>query len=211
VVTYDRAGYGRSELGALPAHGRQSAADLHALLGKLQVPGPYLLVGHSYGGRVVRLFAAAYPSDTGGLILEDTSHEDLVDAQRQVLSGKDLEALDELVASFRTPVANPRTEGDYMPATVEQLRRSGFLPQVPLVVITSASREGGLPPVFSPEGRRKLEAVAMAMQKKLVALVPGAEHIIVAGTGHNIHLDKPEAVLTPILALVARLRDQVQR
>ena len=208
VVTYDRAGYGKSEKGDLPLHGRQSAADLHVLLGKLGVPKPYLLVGHSYGGRVVRLFAAAYPADTAGIILEDAGHEDLADAQLEALIGKDRETLAALIAPFRTPVPDPRTESDYMLATVEQLHQSGPLPHVPLVVITSASRGSGLPPVLSPEGQARVTEVAIAMQKKLLDLVPGAEQILVEGAGHNIHLDKPEAVLAPIGTMIARLRGQ---
>lgn len=206
AVTYDRAGYGKSERGVLPVDGRQSASDLHVLLERLGVPKPYLLVGHSYGGRVVRLFASAYPGETAGLVLEEASHEDLPEAQLQVLTGRDRETLAAMIAPFRTAVPDPVTETDYMSATVEQLRRSGPLPRVPLVVITSASRGSGLPPVFSPEGQAKLDEAAAAMQNKLVLLVPGGEQILVEGAGHNVHLDKPEAVLAPIRAMIARLR-----
>lgn len=205
VVTYDRAGYGKSETGNLPVHGRQSADDLHVLLGKLGVPKPYLLVGHSYGGRIVRLFASAYPGDTAGLILEEASHEDLPEAQLEALTGKDRETLAAMIAPFRATVSDPRTETEYMAVTVEQLRRSGPLPRVPLVVITSASRGSGLPMVFSPESQARLTDVAMAMQKKLVDLVPGGRQILVEGAGHNVHLDQPEAVITSIREMVARL------
>jgi pimeloyl-ACP methyl ester carboxylesterase len=74
------------------------------------------------------------------------------------------------------------------------------------VVITAASRGSGLPPAFSPEGQAKLNDVAMAMQKKLADLIPGGEQIFVEGAGHNVHLDKPEAVLAPIRAMIFRLR-----
>jgi len=206
VVTYDRAGYGRSERGTLPVHGRQAAADLHVLLEKLRVPKPYLLVGHSYGGRIVRLFASDHPEDVAGIILEEASHEDLPEAQIAALTGKDRDTLAAMVAPYRTKPASPRTETDYMAETAEQLHESRPLPRVPLVVITSASRGSGLPPVFSPESQARLDEVGLAMQKKLVALVPGAQHITVEGAGHNVHVDKPEAVLAPILAMVARLR-----
>jgi len=206
VVTYDRAGYGKSERGTQPVHGRQAAADLHVLLEKLRVPKPYLLVGHSYGGRIVRLFAAEYPADAAGIILEEAGHEDLPDAQIAVLTGKDRETLAAMVAPYRTKPADPRTETDYMAETVEQLHKSGPLPRVPLVVITSASRGSGLPPVFSQESQARLNEVALTMQRKLVALVPGAQHIMVEGAGHNVHVDKPEAVVAPILAMVGRLR-----
>ena len=206
VVTHDRAGYGRSERGDLPVHGRQAADDLHVLLGKLGVPKPYLVVGHSYGGRIALLFAAAYPADTAGLVLEEASHPDLPDAQLAALTGEDREKLAAMIAPYRTTPPDPRTEVDYMATTVEQVRRSGPLPRVPFVVITAASRGLGLPPVFSPEGQAKLADAAMAMQKKLAELIPGGQHILVEGVGHNVHVDKPEAVVAPVLAMAARIR-----
>jgi len=208
VVTFDRAGYGRSERGDLPVHGRQSAQDLHVLLEKLAVPKPYLLVGHSYGGRIVRLFASDYPGDTAGLVLEEAGHEDLPDVQLAALTGPDRETLAAMIAPYRTSPPDPRTETDYMAATVDQLRNSGPLPHVPLVVITAAGRGSGLPDVFSPESQARLADVALAMQKKLAALIPGGQHILVEGAGHNVHLDKPDAVSAPIKAMITRLRSQ---
>jgi hypothetical protein len=103
-------------------------------------------------------------------------------------------------------IPDPQTETDNMALTVEQLRKSGPLPHVPLVVITAASRGSGLPQVFSPENRARLTEAAMAMQKKLVDLIPGGEQILVDEAGHNVHLDKPEAVLDPIRSMIARVR-----
>ncbi|MGA8273272.1 MAG: alpha/beta hydrolase, partial [Candidatus Sulfotelmatobacter sp.] len=75
VCTYDRAGYLWSE----PSGQRHSVGDraeeLHSLLTNAQVPGPYLLVGHSYGGLIIRQFALRYPRDAAGLVLVDTPDE----------------------------------------------------------------------------------------------------------------------------------------
>lgn len=59
------------------------------------------MVGHSYGGRIVRLFAAAYPADTAGLVLEEAAHEDLPEAQLAALTGKDRETLAAMIAPLR--------------------------------------------------------------------------------------------------------------
>lgn len=61
VCAYDRAGYGWSEMGMLPRTSQQIASELHALLRAANVEGPYILVGHSFGGFSVRLFAAVFP------------------------------------------------------------------------------------------------------------------------------------------------------
>ena len=78
VVSYDRPGLGWSDprRDDGPYDPRDTARQLHAALEKLGLPGPYLLVGHSYGGLTSRLFADAYPEEISGLVLVDPSHPD---------------------------------------------------------------------------------------------------------------------------------------
>jgi pimeloyl-ACP methyl ester carboxylesterase len=71
VCSYDRAGLGWSDLNPNPPNLQQIVADLHATLTAAAIPGPYILVGHSFGGLVVRAFAAAYPEESAGLVLVD--------------------------------------------------------------------------------------------------------------------------------------------
>ena len=69
VCTYDRAGMGYSEAGPLPRTAEQFAKELHTLLQRAGIPGPYVLVGHSLGGLPVRVFAHAYATDVAGVVL----------------------------------------------------------------------------------------------------------------------------------------------
>ena len=75
VCSYDRAGYGYSESAKGPLAPQQVASDLHALLKAAEVPGPYIMVGHSAGGVYVRTYASQYPSEVVGMVLVDSSHE----------------------------------------------------------------------------------------------------------------------------------------
>ena len=76
VCAWDRAGSGWSDL-ANHAHTPQAYTDeLHALLLAVDIAGPYVLVAHSYGGRVARLYTSQYPEDVVGLVLVDAVHED---------------------------------------------------------------------------------------------------------------------------------------
>jgi pimeloyl-ACP methyl ester carboxylesterase len=211
VVTYDRAGIGKSEINDLPAHGEQSAKDLQVLLDKLGVPRPYILVGHSYGGSVVRLFASMYPDKMGGLILEDTQHEDVLKELRKILEGKDLEAFEQLVADMFSEPENPKTEADYREITREQLRRSKPLPQIPFVVLTSAGRTKAMGPMFSDEAIEKMAESDFALNKKLAALIPGGRLVIVEGAGHNIHVDKPEALIAPVVKMIQEVREKKEK
>ncbi len=73
VCVYDRAGRGWSDPAASPPDGAQIATDLHRLLDRAHVPGPYVLAGHSFGGLYVRTYAAKYPEEVAGLVLVDST------------------------------------------------------------------------------------------------------------------------------------------
>jgi pimeloyl-ACP methyl ester carboxylesterase len=79
VISYDRAGQGWSDASLLPRTAENIVQDLHAMLHNANVEPPYILVGHSFGGVVVRLFAAHYPDEVAGMILVDASHENVFD------------------------------------------------------------------------------------------------------------------------------------
>src|SRR5215216_171102 len=72
VCTYDRAGLGWSEAAPLPSDAAQFARELHTLLQNAKVPGPYVMVGHSLGGFVVRVFVHDYASEVSGVVLIDS-------------------------------------------------------------------------------------------------------------------------------------------
>jgi pimeloyl-ACP methyl ester carboxylesterase len=76
VCAYDRAGVGWSHPGPAPRDAVQLGRELHALLDRANIAGPYILVGHSYGGLYVRTYTAAYPKDVAGMVLVDASHPD---------------------------------------------------------------------------------------------------------------------------------------
>lgn len=208
IVTYDRAGVGESEIGDLPTHAEQSAKDLQVLLDKLGVPSPYILVGHSYGGNVIRLFASMYPDDMGGLILEDTQHEDVLNELRKILKGKDLEAFEQLLVDMFSAPENPKTEADYRDITRDQLRNSTPLPKIPFVMLTSADRAKAMSDMFSDAAIEEIAKLDGALNRKLAALIPGGRHIIVEGTGHDIHADKPEALMGPVVEMINEVREK---
>jgi len=74
VCAYDRAGMGWSEPGPEPRDARQISSELHTLLKNADTEGPYVLVGHSYGGLYARMYAARYPNEVAGVVLVDSSH-----------------------------------------------------------------------------------------------------------------------------------------
>jgi pimeloyl-ACP methyl ester carboxylesterase len=86
VCSYDRSGLGWSESGQKPRTSQRIVKELHALLENAGVDGPYVLVGHSFGGTNVQLYASEYPEEVAGMVLVDSAldvrvlDEDLRDA-----------------------------------------------------------------------------------------------------------------------------------
>lgn len=76
VCTYDRAGYGWSDPGPRPRSSQQAVAELRLLIQTAQLKPPYILVGHSWGGVNVRLYASLSPDDVAGLVLLDSLNWD---------------------------------------------------------------------------------------------------------------------------------------
>jgi pimeloyl-ACP methyl ester carboxylesterase len=75
AMYYDRAGLGRSDPGTEPRTGSQQVRELDELLDVIDLAPPYVLVGHSAGAFVVRLYALRYPERVAGIVLVDPSHE----------------------------------------------------------------------------------------------------------------------------------------
>lgn len=71
AVCYDRAGLGWSELGPMPRTADRIVDELHEMLERASITPPYILVGHSFGGLTMPLFAARYPAETTGMVLVD--------------------------------------------------------------------------------------------------------------------------------------------
>jgi pimeloyl-ACP methyl ester carboxylesterase len=90
ACVYDRAGFAWSDAGPLPRTAGRIANELYELLQRASVPPPWLLVGHSYGGFVMRLLAIRHPDNVAGLVLIEPAHpEDWMqpsDARRSLIA-----------------------------------------------------------------------------------------------------------------------------
>lgn len=124
VCTYDRAGYAWSGPGPKPRTFAQINLELHDALAKLGERGPFILVGHSYGGAVVRNYALTYPTEVAGMVLVDSIHEDQrIEIQgkavrlRESAKGKQVPAPRENMLPLDKPDPPPLPAG--LPTTVE--------------------------------------------------------------------------------------------
>ncbi|MET9608016.1 alpha/beta hydrolase [Streptomyces sp. NPDC006512] len=193
MIAQDRPGLGTRPPGPVPTLA-SSVADLAALLDAAG-PGPYVLVGHSWGGLLVQVLAWQRPERVAGLVLLDPAHEEfrppLVRAA-DALSGA-------LLVLRRTPGART-VRAEYglaarHAAELRRLRAARALPDVPVTVL-SATR--GLP--------RRLRARWTGLQAGVAAGAARGRHAEVANAGHYLHEDRPEEVARAVLDVVGRVR-----
>lgn len=146
TVAYDRAGDAWSDLGPTPRSMRQESAELHLLLAKAGLRPPYVLVGHSFGGLLARVFAGMYPGDVAGMVLVDATHESTVlfmngkpTRMRELASGRPIPSVQTMKSSppkppsptelkefedFRKMIGPPKIEPpfDRLPASAQRLQ-----------------------------------------------------------------------------------------
>lgn len=187
----------------------KDVADLHALLTAAKVPGPYVLVGWSFGGPIVRVYASTYRHDVVGLVLVDGQSEFLQtamtpaeftvflkltqnDNEKKIVQWKDVERINTVT-------------------TFDQIRAAPPVPAMPVVVLSGDT--------FDPNAfRARLPADApanypevfwraqLASQDSMAKLFPGAIHISHTNSGHNIQNDNPMLVTYWIRDVVEKVR-----
>jgi pimeloyl-ACP methyl ester carboxylesterase len=202
ICSYDRAGLERSdEPDHYPRTGADVVADLHAALQNAEVKPPYLLVGHSYGALFSRLFAQTYPEEVAGLLWLDPWPLDYDTDLHTLVGDKLWTAYESLLAS------DPDNEVVDFPATYQEIRGAGTLPDVPLLVLVhgQAPTAQGYPEGWPVD---KQEQLWQQLEKDMATLTPQGQEQIVADSGHMIHQAKPYVVVDAIAQLVDQLRGE---
>jgi pimeloyl-ACP methyl ester carboxylesterase len=159
VCSYDRAGLGWSDLGPHPRTMRQVTWELHALLEKAEVKPPFVLVGHSWGGIMARLYAFTFPGDVVGMVLDESGHE----RGTQVLrNGKLVRLVDE--ATGRA-VPDVKTSGPLHEADIPAAART----QIEAAAASMAPRANDPPRNNLPADAQRMRAWAFAQVKHWAA------------------------------------------
>lgn len=202
VCGYDRPGTTRftGELSpstpvAQPTTAEQGVSDLHALLTAAGIPGPYVVVGGSWGGMITKLFASTYPDQTAGLVFVDGATELVKESftakQWSGWMAKIVEGMKAGAPGLETPAYDP---------SVDELVAAPAVPAVPAVVLT-AQKPWDLQVGDGSTWPKWLES------QDLLATVLHARHISKTHSGHAIAVEKPALVVGAIRDVVDEARN----
>jgi len=199
VCSYDRFGNGASDAPTATQTFATQAADLQALLQSAGEPGPYVVVGHSFGGPEAVTFASMFPTEVRGLLLLDASPPTWNAAICAVPDdGSDTAHVFQALCEEQSSPANNAEHLD-APAAFGDVASIDSLSGIRMIVATADHHSyAGL--ASSEEAH--LNDVWNAGQAHWVSLAPSAQLVTVDNTGHNIQLDRPDVVLEKIHELV---------
>jgi len=188
VCTYDRAGIGVSDArpaSVSPLTSVTQANELHDLLEAIGEQGPFVYVGHSYGGMIARAFAATYPDETVGLVLLDASSEPEIPVYDRLHAGP----WDDGTVQ---PAPNQRID---VHASVRELEGAPSLGAMPLIVVTAGVIDNDKWLATVPH----IEAKA---QTRLASLSSDSIHIVDRGKGHFLPDNDPKLVVAATQAVI---------
>ncbi|WP_059173999.1 alpha/beta fold hydrolase [Bacillus sp. FJAT-27445] len=219
VISFDRGNYGWSKTRRKTMTSLDSVEEIREVLDQLKIRPPYILVGHSYGGLSMRLFASMYPNDVVGLVLEDAANESQyvlspentkrIKKFRRLVSLGYVTSLVGIPRMFKQKIGRKFLEKKYN----RSLNYIGYT----LGAYQSAYREyldseqSAQQLLNANPLRRDLPVVVISAKKQpeswkrhqqlLLNLTENTEHIEV-DTGHSVHLENPEVVIDNIKNLI---------
>ena len=227
ICAYDRAGMGWSESGPEPRDAEQFSGELHALLEGAHIgQGPYVLVGHSYGGLYTRMYAARYPEEVAGMVLVDSSHPEQYahllknenyERSKQLFAGAPLLARVGVIRLFelnpappslppqqRAQIAAFNSSTRQVSATTEEFRAT---PETTAQVGRTGSL--GDEPLAVVSAGKHLRGW-LKLQGELAALSSDSSHRVVEGATHTSLVDDrsdAQATSTAIVEVVQSVRN----
>jgi pimeloyl-ACP methyl ester carboxylesterase len=198
---YDRANYGRSDQDPVkPRPNEIYVQDLHTLLEESGLVGPYVLVGHSFGGFITRLYADNFPEDVVGMVLVDSYHPDQWERFEVVLGAP--------ISSYLfTGIAVHATSRGVDEEGVASLAKEvSTLGNIPIVVFTEEAWH--IAPVasdvntFTDDELALIQKTWLEMQEELVHLSSAGMFVIGEDTAPTMYIEQPELVIEAIISVI---------
>lgn len=217
ICVFDRPGYGWSDFGPQPRNSYRIAQELETLLQQANIPPPYVMVGHSFGGYNIRVFTAMHPEAVKGMVLVDASHEEQYDRFQISLPQhynrrSNILVVPKSTDDTATYLNKPqvlrerafhaaRAEISSLSESAKQVQASPELPNIPLVIVTR-----GLPEWFGDLTQQNREKTWSDLQQQLYLLSPQSQQVFAHQSGHDIPQKQPQIIIDAINNVLERTR-----
>lgn len=201
VCSYDRYGTGTSDAPPTAQTFASQARDLHELLVTVDEGGPYVVVGHSFGGDVAITFASLFPSDVHGLLLLDAPPATWNSTICAVADDGSAGAASFVQACAMQSDPGNNVEGIAGPTAFRELAQITSLGDIPTIVDTAAQHgyaAGGM----NSDTASQLEGVWSDGEVHWASLSSAAQLVTVDRTGHHIQSDRPDLVIAQVAELL---------
>jgi pimeloyl-ACP methyl ester carboxylesterase len=206
VLMYSRAAVGKSPARDHALNLSEHAEELKQLIAAHKITKPLILVGHSYGGWVVRQFAAANPKLVAGLVLVDPAIETLEVELNKIDAKKVLEDQQKL-----NQMAPPSAKADLALVqaifTQAKLPNQSALPDVPTHLLTSIMVPRN---PFFQETAPALQ-VKRDLHQKFIQQFSNASHVVTSRSGHHIQMEEPHLVIAAIEQMITGLQKESEK
>ncbi|MED2709821.1 alpha/beta fold hydrolase [Bacillus toyonensis] len=179
ILTYDRAGLGKSGKSSKQRISSEMVKDLRTCLNLLQLKPPYIFVGHSFGGINARLFTVFYPEDMLGTVLVDSTPENYKEVFLPIMSPEFQEA-------YYKQFAYESSYEEFMFSLGEADRHCKSMSDIPLVVLAAGKKA-----FYSQAAQLKW----LQLQRELLQLSSKNKFIIAEHSGHYIQKDEPHYII----------------
>lgn len=198
TLAYDRAGLGKSEPSPNERDAQHIAGELHALLSKSPVPKPYILVGHSLGGYIVRVFAHAYPDEVAGMVFVDPVDERLESEIQRQMQPDQWEARRAAIAKAVGGMPDPvRREQRALSTSGDEAAQAWPLPGVPVALLTGTKKNPQFP------GNPLEQDTKLRLHDGFMDRLGRGVHVLVPTSRHYIQNDEPRLVIHAIADIAA--------
>ena len=206
VLSYDRPGLGSSSKSPNPRTLPVYINELKLLLETEEIQPPYILVGHSLGGLIVRYYAYKYPEEIVGLVLIDCLHEDWFEYIRTTHSNEEVEMFNKAIDPNQSTGVT-KEEWEQFEYNCELIKGLEIPLHIPIRIIT-ATQYGRDQQVlgYHPEDMK----VWAEMQAGIMHNVKDAKQIITDKSGHSIHLTEPELIINSIEEIIVINRNDIK-
>ncbi|NHM33832.1 alpha/beta fold hydrolase [Neobacillus terrae] len=185
VLIYDRAGLGKSEKSSNPRTSCEMIKELKELLIEAKVKPPYILVGHSFGGVNMRMYATEYHNEVCGIVLVDSTPEDNRERFLPTMS-------QDFQQTYNKQFVYEGNYDEFM-ESLKQLKETRLKLNVPLIVLAAGKKAH-----YSKESQELWNE----MQREILEISSNGELVLAENSAHYIQNDEPEVVISAIKKLI---------